>query len=108
MSEDVEVPTTDGEKRIARAAFVAGSVYQCGWTSAEAVAEARRRYPILRRVPRVVTLDPRFGTTASLGEDGYLRFHEATGEYGSKTMLSPVAVAVLRDILANPFDIVEE
>jgi hypothetical protein len=96
-----------------RAAFAAGAEW-CDneimlLDDGEAMEEARRRYPITRRVPRVVQLAPEFEAVAYISDDGALCFeHQRTGEPVDKCRLNAQSVRAIRTLLANPFEEIAE
>jgi hypothetical protein len=100
-----------------RAAFVAGAL--CYGLGAGGTADgvrrsaeltATRRYPITRRVPRVVKV-VRDGVEWEVkrGDDGfYARSHPSADWTLQSASCTPDNVRALMDLLANPFDEVTE
>lgn len=106
---EMEIPATFEEyQRERRKAFIAGVNWVDEWTTdgrGDDADEMRRLYPIRRKVPRTVTLYG--GSTARIDGEGALWFELPSGEPVNKARICAQSVAVLRDLLANPFETVE-
>jgi hypothetical protein len=104
--------TEEDVRRREREAFAAGSdwsnIYRDQWlgkfvTSREAEAEARRRYPIKKRVPRVVQIGEN-GREYRI-KDGWLQVRAGGLDLWSNMVFRAVEI---RDLLDNPEQEIEE
>lgn len=112
--------TYEDMQRAQREAFVAGANWAPGtavFPIQDAEGAARRRYPIKRKVPRVVELptseiyaatDPRMD-----GDVAFFRTEEHAREFDRLNIYSIPWLegddrAVIADLLANPYEEVEE
>lgn len=101
--EDRRLPATWEEfQRARREAFAAGgSYYASGWTGSIA-EEARRRYPITKRVPRVVS----DGRCEWRMVDGELEYRLSNLVW-QRCGYNAERVRLFADLLANPTEEVE-
>jgi uncharacterized protein (DUF849 family) len=112
-SEPALPATVEEYQQALRQAFVAGAQFEYArWRtdrrqhSVIAEEEARRRYPIRKQVPRTVSLA---GGVLVRWDEGHLRFlNPRNGDPYLLTCIGSASLDALRDILANPFDEVEE
>jgi hypothetical protein len=96
---------TEREARLReRAAFEAGAHYFVDPGAGSPAAESRRRYPILKKVPRVVTVAGREYRVNASRVEYRLSQHQA---WVPSTM-QPHAVEAVTGLIANPFEEVEE
>jgi hypothetical protein len=113
-----EAEVREREARAARAAFAAGVHW---WhfgpptrddetPGCAAHAEARRRYPLTRRVPRVVTVvrDGVEWEVKRCNDGFYARSHPSADWTLQFASCTPDNVRALVDLLDNPFDEVTE
>jgi hypothetical protein len=107
-SEPALPATVEEYQRALRKAFNDGINYADRWPKegGNDEAEARRRYPIRKRVPRTVSLA---GGVLVRWDEGHLRFlNPRNGDPYPLTCIGSASLDALRDLLANPYTLEEE
>jgi hypothetical protein len=90
-----------------RAAFEAGALFFKVAAPCEPAVEARIRYRISKKVPRVVTLTGGL-VSVNMADEGFEFRSRTRGTIYSIAWLSEEDVRILADLLANPFEEVDE
>ena len=110
--EDVKLPTTVEEFQQARRdAYVQGAIEQIRAPKGEVVGyearqRAKRHYPIRRCVPRVIRLSD--GTEVKVIGDIVWSRRPDYAQWKKNAVAQPENIRALADLLANPFDEVDE
>lgn len=108
MSDDVKLPTTVEEyQRARRDAFLRGM--QQFYTSPGGVEQAKRAYPIRRKVPRVVAAPDGIHRRYTVREDeeGLSVVMSQDGEEVEK-WFTAAEVRIMADLTTRPYEEVEE
>jgi hypothetical protein len=109
---DEKLYSEAGARERERAAFAAGAEW-CDneiilLDDGEAMEEARRRFPITRRVPRVVKVELACGAYRVRVRDGAFELWTSGRWTPQYKDVVPDTVRALADLLANPFEEVAE